>query len=248
MAFENLFVRSNGKQIFTDKSIPEGEEQLLSLRFDAILSETHNNKAVLTKNPVEDGASISDHIVIDPVQIVIVAIVSDTQLTSSSVGAAANLLGLTGAAEFEAARAAIAVATTGASLLNRFSSSEETIASISKKAYADLEVLFRAGKPLTVSTKLRLYDNMFIIGMSTAQDVDMSSAVEVSITLEQAIIVYTETDIQPVIIPAKAPTSVQGSTETDTGEQNGGEQPVAKLSVAQKIVDYFTNPKKAAVK
>ena len=58
MAFENLFIR-------TKKSIG-------GIELDAVLTETHNNQVRLTKNPVELGADITDHAVIEPKRLNIV--------------------------------------------------------------------------------------------------------------------------------------------------------------------------------
>ena len=52
MAFENLFIRTR--------------KSLGGIQLDAVLSESHNNVVRTTKNPVELGADITDHSIIEP--------------------------------------------------------------------------------------------------------------------------------------------------------------------------------------
>lgn len=75
-------------------SDPEGV--MLSFEVDAVLSETHTFSREVTTNPVEDGSPIADHIINQPVELEIQAIVTDQPIKSlieTAQGAAASLLG-----------------------------------------------------------------------------------------------------------------------------------------------------------
>ena len=72
MAFEQLFIRT--------------QKSLAGVELDAVISETHNNNISLTKNPIELGADITDHAIIEPKKINIVAQVSDTPLGTAALG------------------------------------------------------------------------------------------------------------------------------------------------------------------
>ena len=78
MAFENLFIR-------TKKSIG-------GIELDAVLSETHVNQVRLTKNPIELGADITDHSIVEAKRINIVAQVSDNPLGSAAFGQIIDLV------------------------------------------------------------------------------------------------------------------------------------------------------------
>ena len=72
MAFENLFIRK--------------KKAIGGIELDAILSESHSNEVTITTNPVELGADITDHAIIQPKKLQILAQVSDTPLGSAAFG------------------------------------------------------------------------------------------------------------------------------------------------------------------
>ncbi len=50
--------------------------------FDASLQETHRSSARITDHPVESGATISDHVIIDPEELTLSVVVSNTPTVS----------------------------------------------------------------------------------------------------------------------------------------------------------------------
>tara|TARA_R110000822_G_scaffold84867_3_gene199027 strand:- start:9317 stop:9922 length:606 start_codon:yes stop_codon:yes gene_type:complete len=76
MAFENLFIR-------TKKSISNEET---TVELDAFISESHSSSIRITTNPIELGADITDHAIVEPRQLTIVADVSDNPLGSAALG------------------------------------------------------------------------------------------------------------------------------------------------------------------
>ena len=154
MAFENLFIR-------TKKSIG-------GIELDAVLSETHNNEIRLTKNPIELGADITDHAIIEPKRINIVAQVSDSPLGTAALGQIVDLVtGLFGTA------------------------TSENITR-SNAAYNAMVQLMEQREPIDVQTKLKLYENMIITSLSTSQDKDSSRIVLMTINLEEVIITESQ--------------------------------------------------------
>lgn len=154
MAFENLFIR-------TQKSIG-------GIQLDAVLSETHNNEVSLTNNPVELGADITDHAVIQPKKVNIQAQVSDTPLGIAAFGQIVDLVtGLFG------------------------SSTGENITR-SNAAYNAIVQLQEAREPIELQTKLKLYTNMVIVSVKTQQDKDTSRIVRLSIDLQEVLITRSE--------------------------------------------------------
>ena len=154
MAFENLFIR-------TKKSIA-------GIQLDATLSESHTNTVRMTKNPIELGADVTDHVIIEPKRVSITAQVSDTPLgTAAFAQIVDNVSGLFG------------------------SSTEENVTR-SIAAYNSLIAIQEIAEPIEVQTKLKLYTNMIIVGISTVQDKDSSRIVLMVITLEEALITASE--------------------------------------------------------
>ena len=154
MAFENLFIR-------TEKSIG-------GIQLDAVLSESHNNEVSLTTNPVEIGADITDHAVVKPKKINMLAQVSDTPLGLAAFGKIVDLVtGLFGTS-------------TGENITR------------SNAAYNAIVQLQEAREPIELQTKLRLYTNMIITSVKTQQDKSTSRIVRMSIDLQEVLIVTSE--------------------------------------------------------
>lgn len=154
MAFENLFIRS--------------VKSLGGIQLDAVLSESHMNTVRKTSNPVELGADITDHAIIEPKKINIVAEVSDTPLGTAAFGTIIDLV-------------------TGL-----FGTATSTNITRSNTAYNAIVQIQEALEPIEVQTRLKLYKNMIITGVSTTQDKDTSRIVSMSISLEEMIITESE--------------------------------------------------------
>jgi len=58
-----------------------------AFEIDAILSENHLMRSLVTSSPVEDGATIADHIILQPEEISIRGIVSNTPVKLFGIGA-----------------------------------------------------------------------------------------------------------------------------------------------------------------
>lgn len=154
MAFDNLFIRSR--------------KSLGGIQLDAVILETHRNTVRLTKNPIEFGADVVDHAVVDPKILSINAEVSDTPLGVAAFGAIVDLV-------------------TGL-----FGSATSNNITRSNAAYNALVQIQELREPIDVQTRLKLYTDMIITNIDTSQDKDSSRIVNMNITLEEAIIVQTE--------------------------------------------------------
>ena len=154
MSFQNLFIRSN-------KSIG-------GIRLDAVIRETHSNKVRLSTNPVELGADISDHAVVEPKKVNIIAQVSDSPLGTAAFSQIIDLI-------------------TGL-----FGTSTSPNLTRSTAAYNALVQLMELREPIELQTKLILYENMLITSITTGQDKNTSRVVLMTINLEEVIIVQTQ--------------------------------------------------------
>lgn len=150
MAFENLFIR-------TKKSIG-------GIELDAVITEAHSNVVTLTKNPVELGADISDHAIIQPKVLNITAQVSDTPLGAAAFGQILD------------------------TVTGLFGSSTTQNLTRSNAAYNAMVQLMETREPISVQTKLKLYQDMIITNLSVTQDKDSSRIVMFNLTIEEVII------------------------------------------------------------
>lgn len=181
MSFENLFIR-------TKRSI--GGVQL-----DAVISESHSNDVRITKNPVEFGVDITDHAVIEPKKLNIIAEVSDTPLGLAAFTQIVDLV-------------------TGL-----FGTSTTDNLTRSNAAYNALVSLQESREPIEVQTRLKLYTNMIILGISVTQDKDTSRIVNMNISLEEILITESEVvELSPEQLQ-EGSAKEQGSSPSKKGRQ-----------------------------
>jgi hypothetical protein len=154
MAFEQLFIRT--------------QKSLAGVELDAVISETHNNNISLTKNPVELGTDITDHAIIEPKKISIVAQVSDTPLGTAALGEIVD------------------------SVTGFFGTSTSQNLTRSTAAYNAIKEIVEQREPIEVQTKLVLYTNMLITSLNITQDKDSSRVALMNITLEEVLITSSE--------------------------------------------------------
>ncbi len=194
MAFENLFVR-------TKKSFG-------GIQLDAVISETHNNAVRLTKNPVELGADITDHAIIEPKRINVVAQVSDSPLGLAAFGQIVDLV-------------------TGL-----FGTSTSSNITRSNAAYNAMVQLMEAREPLEIQTKLKIYSDMVITSLNVTQDKNSSRIVLMNIALEEVLITESQIiKLDPSQLEEGSPKE-QGSSP----EKKGRQEPITPNDATNKSV------------
>lgn len=154
MSFESLFIGS--------------QKSIGGIYLDAVLTETHNNTVRTTTNPVELGADITDHAIIEPKKITITAQVSDTPLGLAAFGEIVD------------------------SITGFFGSSTEQNITRSVAAYNAIVDLMEKREPIEVQTKLKLYRDMLVTELSTSQDKDTSRVALMTINLTEVLIAESE--------------------------------------------------------
>ena len=182
MAFENLFIRT--------------KRELAGIQLDAVIQENHSNRVRLTKNPVEFGADINDHAIIEPKSFSMFAIVSDTPLGTAAFGKIVD------------------------SITGLFGTSTSENLTRSQQAYNALVKLQEAREPIQVQSKLVLYDNFIIVGIDVIQDKDTSRKVDLNITFEEVLIVDTDIIEFPADTLAAGDTREQASSTKKRGAQS----------------------------
>ncbi|RLC88272.1 MAG: hypothetical protein DRJ03_03225 [Chloroflexi bacterium] len=161
--------------------------------FDGILSTGHENTLRITTNPIEFGADVADHAVIEPRRITVVGIVSDHPLSLSNV-----VRNITGVVE------------SVGGLFNN----DTAPSGISVRAYADLREVMESRIPLTLETNLANYDNMMLVEMKVDRDKETSKVAILNMVFQEVFLTYTDislVSVTPSVAGVAAPTTPAGS-------------------------------------
>ena len=133
------------------------------IELDVIVNESAQSSATITANPVENGADVNDHIIINPMTFSMVGIVSDTKV---------QILG-------------------GLGTLNQVISGDAFTKddTPSKEAWGLLLELQAERIPFTLVTNLREYENVVIENLSESQDKDTSNSLTFTANMKEIIFV-----------------------------------------------------------
>ena len=135
-----------------------------TIELDVIIQEGATASARITKNPVENGADINDHIIIDPMVFTMSGVVSD--IKTSIIGS----IGLLNSVE---------------SVISTFTRTNTP----SKEAWDELLLLHAERTPFELVTNIKTYENVVIQSLTETQDKDTSNALFFSATLTEIILV-----------------------------------------------------------
>lgn len=149
------------------------------LRIDTTIEESYEDTLEVTEHPVEEGAAITDHSFKRPMQLVLRCGWSD-----SNPLAAINAFN------------------------SLFSGGSAAGLNYVDGVYSELLALQESRTPFEVSTGLRLYDSMLITSLFVRRDQRTRFALRVEATLQQVIIVSTQT----ATIPPQASQATPAST------------------------------------
>lgn len=134
-----------------------------NITIDAALREQHTLRREITSFPVEEGSDVTDHSRRLPRVLVVEGIVSDTPIGRA---AAVRENPVTSPDEVQI---------------------EPTVPSMD--TFAALELIHAAGEPVTVSSSLKLYENMIMEELSIPRDAETGEALKFSATFREVIIV-----------------------------------------------------------
>jgi len=156
--------------------------------FDASLGEAHDTTGELTDHPVEDGSVVTDHFVKRPFELTITGLITNTPSD----------------AQVEAV--AIALAEAG------------IIDTRVRATYGVMLEVFEAGRPLTIDTGLRVYENMVLTAVSVPRGRPVQD-IRPQLKFKQVTFAFSEVvEVPPDILAAAQ--SPSGQTETN-GDQQG---------------------------
>lgn len=167
----------------------DGARELLVL--DASLSENHNSTCKVTRNPIEDGSNISDHVIIDPISLSIEGIISDSPLSikAAIVGVVAGIP----SAIFGGVAGAAGTALTA--FMGNKLIAESAKPSIT--AYQALSNVQRDKVLISVTTGLRQYKDMILENLTVPRTAQNSKSFRFSGTLTNVVIVTSKIGFIP---------------------------------------------------
>lgn len=152
---------------------------------DACVQEQHSRESPPTEFEIEDGRTISDHIIVKPFALEIQGVISDTPLS------VLNAL-LTTAAGVALPPAGIIVAS-GLTKANALYSAIADSQSPSQVAYKQLLDMQESRSPFDVITTLRRYENMFFKSISVPRDAATGRVLMFTVSLVQLLLVQPKT-------------------------------------------------------
>jgi len=195
MAFENLFIRK--------------KNDFQGVKLDAVIREDFAETLELTKNPIENGVNVSDHVIYQPRKYTIQGIVTDTPLGFDAFGEIRD------------------------TVTGFFSASTPSHDTRSTAAYKDLVALKDAAEPLKIQTGLGEYKDMVITSITTSKDKTSFRSVPIQMTLEEAVI----TESQVVQVPKKFLSATGGIKDKGSKAIDAGRKAVtAPIDSAEKTI------------
>ena len=180
------------------------------IQLDASMKENHTRKSTPTRFPIENGGNISDHVILEPFDLELTGIITDTPL--SGVGQLLTEVATTVTNSLLPPVGVVAAA--GAySLFKSLSNSK----SPSVAAYGQLLMLQSNRQPFDVLTSLYRYSSMWISNISAPRDSETGKSLLFTVSLTQLILVSPQSvNVQIFANPGLS------ANQGDLGQQNAG--------------------------
>ncbi len=191
------------------------------INFDAVLAETHNISATTTDHPIEKGGKISDHVIVDPVEVEFEVMVSNQPIgTTDLFGQEVGISGKPYKLDFKPYDAPLSITPgsiyqkIGGAIKSIFSGTPEYIANVLvfnreitpiTDVKAALWKLFEDKKLVTVYTANALYKNMVLITAPMSRTPDIGDAARFHLIFKQIRVVDTASTEIPAEIIAQKP-------------------------------------------
>lgn len=195
---------------------PDSKARLGELVVDAFVKESHTLSAEITEHPLENGATIHDHIHIKPFSLSIDGVISNTPMT---------LVGLTA---FDSAMRSI----------------EGESNDIVAHAFETIEELFAKRQPISIATSLKVYHKMVLESLSIERGGGFyNESLHFNCTAKQLRITHQER-IQlpePTVSRAK-PKQKKGLQETKPMGPEKAEAVTKDQSLSKGVLGLFSLP------
>lgn len=195
MAFENLFITNKSK--------------IGGISIDGSIREVTTRTMRISSNPIEDGSNIADHVIREPIRVVIEGVITDTPmgLAAFTDGSASTIGG---------------VVDSISGIFGKSTSSGDTR---SRQAYKELVSLLEKKELLEIVTKLETYDNLIFESITVNQDKTTAKSVFFLAYFSEALVVISSSSY------LDAENITLGKDSAGYGElKNGGAMPTTIAS------------------
>lgn len=206
--------------------------QIAPMILDATLKEDFTSTAEPTTHPVEDGADVTDHVIIKPNGLTISGIITETPFeglaglvktaaatVGSKIGSSLGVLG--------GVVGALAGAEGGKSLAGAiFGSNDRVLGAVSQ----ELVKIRDAKQPVDIQTGLQLYKSYILTSVKVGRDQKSGGSIKVDLEFKELILVESQTT--RVAIP-KVKGAIAGQ---NNGRQSKGELDADKSAKGSSIL------------
>lgn len=192
-----------------------------TLIFDCVSTESHEGTSELTEHSVESGAPISDHKRANPDKVTIEALVTNTPLDAppaSGYGTSTIQATVRQPDENNAAKASVVVFSAG---FDRIGDVSDTLRRLRLEA-----------TPVTLTTRIRTYENVQVIGVTEPRGAEDGDSLRMTITVRQVRIAQSRTASTPV------PQEPRGAAAHNRGAQEGTDQTRRSSALARARDEY----------
>lgn len=208
--------------------------------FDGILRSEHTSRVRPTTYPVQTGVTMTDHAVIEPAELTVEVMMTDTAsdnlMGSSFIGAAAGALfggkigGIIGTAFNVYDKVKNMQYSNFTELVGKLLPVVSVGSSRSVDAWQALKTMQLSRVPITVETRLQTYNNMLIEELSAPDDVQTLHALKCTVRMRQ------------IIFAGVAETEVSARPASSAPETTGGSQPVNTDGVNSTVLGGTLGP------
>lgn len=199
------------------------------IQLDCSVSETHSRESPPTEFPVENGQTISDHVIVKPFALELQGIISDTPIGTAGQLLTSAATTLTSSLVPPAGVIAGAAAVAGGSALFTALKKSKTP---SVAAFLQLIQLQQNAQPVSILTSLNRYENMWIKNISVPRDNATGKSLVFTVQFVQLLLVS----------PQSVNIAIFANPALAAAEANAGDQ---GLDLSKKYQQGFDNATKA---
>ena len=165
MAFDNLFFRT--------------KSEIGGIAIDGSISESVTRSVRATTNPIENGSNITDHIIQEPIKVIVEGVVTDTPIGMAAFtsGSASTIGGVVD------------------SVSGLFGQSTQSGLTRSQQAYNELVKIFNKKELIEITTRLETYTNLIFESIVVNQTKTTSRSVFFTASFVEALIVLSTSSI-----------------------------------------------------
>jgi len=190
------------------------------VQFDAIISESHTDDATITDHPVAVGSDITDHIRMQPEQITLTGMITNTPIVFLS--------------------SILSKSPVGTEVAGTFFPSTVHADDRVDEGYSKLRELQSSGTLVNVFTTLRSYEDMAIVTLSVNRDVQKGKVLEISITLRKIVIAKSlSVSLPDPVKIANKKKKNDGTKQTGDATKKQGEKAKGLLKKAADALGSF---------